>query len=110
MLFGVIISMILSITTWTNQNAILNKLTTSPEVFTMSKKVMPVVILSQLLKGVAYSTTGIILGGLDWTASSFGMQLSAILCVALVYLLPPSLWNIWIGLAVFMGTQVAHGI
>ena len=36
------------------------------------------------------------------------LRYHAILCVGLVYLLPPSLWNIWVALAVFMGTQVIH--
>ena len=67
---------------------------------------MPVVLLTQLFKGLAYSTGGIILGGLDWFWSSLGMQLASVLCIGVIYVCPPSLWNIWVALALFMATQV----
>ena len=67
---------------------------------------MPMVLFTQIWKSLAYSTGGILLGGLDWLASSVGMQISALLCIGLVFTLPQSLWNIWIALAVFMATQV----
>jgi hypothetical protein len=67
---------------------------------------MPMVLFTQIWKSLAYSTGGILLGGLDWLASSVGMQISALLCIALVFALPQSLWNIWVALAVFMSAQV----
>jgi Na+-driven multidrug efflux pump len=88
------------------QPLILNTLTRSAEVRAAAAAVMPVVIATQVFKGLGYATGGIILGGLDWTWSSLGSQLSAVLCLALVRLLPASLWNIWISLAVLMATQV----
>ena len=106
LLFGFIVSAALSIVTFFNENSVLGELTKSPEVFLAAKAIMPIVLLTQMVKGLAYSTGGIILGGLDWFWSSLGMQLSAVVCIGLVYVLPPSLWNIWIALAAFMGTQV----
>lgn len=106
LLLGLIVSVGLSITTIMNQDGVLSQLTTSPEVHAAAAAVMPVVLATQLIKGFAYSTGGIILGGLDWGWSSLGMQIAAVVCVALVYLLPASLWNIWISLAAFMGAQV----
>lgn len=106
LLFGLLVSMALSSVTLYNQDGVLNQLTKSPEVFLAAKAIMPVVLLTQLVKGLAYSTGGIILGGLDWFWSSLGMQLAAFVCVGLIYVLPPTLWNIWIALAGFMGTQV----
>lgn len=106
LLFGFIVSAALSIVTFFNENGVLGELTKSPEVFLAAKAIMPIVLLTQMVKGLAYSTGGIILGGLDWFWSSLGMQIAAVVCIGLVYVLPPSLWNIWIALAAFMGTQV----
>jgi len=75
-------------------------------VFELSKQIMPVVLATQLFKGLAYSTGGIILGGLDWYYSSLGMVISSVICVAMTVFLPQSLWNIWVALGVFMAVQV----
>jgi putative MATE family efflux protein len=109
LLFGFLVSAALSIVTFYNQNGVLAQLTKSPDVFLAAKAVMPVVLMTQLVKGLAYSTGGIILGGLDWFWSSLGMQIAAVVCIGLVYILPPTLWNIWIALGAFMGTQVSDG-
>lgn len=103
---GVAVSSLLSVFTFYNQNGVLNQMTKSPEVRAAAAAVMPVVLITQIWKGLAYSTGGILLGGLDWVNSSLGMQVSAALCIGLTLLLPPSLWNIWVSLAVFMATQV----
>jgi Na+-driven multidrug efflux pump len=81
-------------------------MTKSPEVRAAAAAVMPMVLFTQIWKSLAYSTGGILLGGLDWWHSSYGMQVSAALCIGLCYILPRNLWNIWIALAVFMATQV----
>jgi len=106
LLLGLLVSGALSVTTFLNQDAVLNQLTKSTEVFAAAARIMPVVLLTQLFKGLAYSTGGIILGGLDWFWSSLGMQLASVLCIGVIYVCPPSLWNIWVALALFMATQV----
>eukprot|EP01038_Epipyxis_sp_PR26KG_P005340 gene5340-7410_t len=104
-LLGLLISSLLAITTIMNTDSVLNQLTKSPAVFEMSRSIMPIVLLTQLFKGLAYSTGGIILGGLDWYWSSLGMQISAVVCIALTCILPNTLWNIWVALCAFMATQ-----
>eukprot|EP00600_Ochromonadales_sp_CCMP1393_P006615 CAMPEP_0174960540 /NCGR_PEP_ID=MMETSP0004_2-20121128/3757_1 /TAXON_ID=420556 /ORGANISM="Ochromonas sp., Strain CCMP1393" /LENGTH=513 /DNA_ID=CAMNT_0016208917 /DNA_START=200 /DNA_END=1741 /DNA_ORIENTATION=+ len=106
LVLGWVISAALSLTTLLNQQAVLSKLTRSPEVFKAAEQIMPVVLITQLLKGLAYSTGGIILGGLDWFWSSLGMQIASVLCIGFTYFLPTSLWNIWVALGIFMATQV----
>eukprot|EP01031_Cornospumella_fuschlensis_P038402 gene38402-46670_t len=103
---GVLVSALLSFTTWINRDAVLNQLTKSPMVYAAAAAVMPTVLATQLLKGLAYSTGGIILGGLDWLWSSLSVQLSSAACVGLLFFLPKSLNSIWISLAAFMATQV----
>lgn len=105
---GLIISGCLSVFTICNQDKILRQLSKSPEVQMAAASIMPVVLVTQMIKGLAYSTGGILLGGLDWSTSSSGMVLSSIICIALTKILPSSLWNIWVALAAFMGTQVVH--
>jgi Na+-driven multidrug efflux pump len=103
---GVLVSSLLSLFTFYNQNGVLMQMTKSPEVRAAAAAVMPVVLFTQIWKGLAYSTGGILLGGLDWFHSSLGMQISAAVCVGLTVLLPQSLWNIWVALAAFMAGQV----
>lgn len=107
---GVAVSSALSIATAYNQNGVLLQMTKSPEVRAAAAAVMPVVLFTQIWKGLAYSTGGVLLGGLDWLSSSLGMQASAAICIALVWVLPKSLYSIWIGLAAFMATQVILGL
>lgn len=107
---GVIISAVLSCATIYNQNKVLKQLTKSAEVFAAAKSIMPIVLVTQLAKGLAYSTGGILLGGLDWLWSSLSMQVASIACIGTIFLLPRSLSSIWIGLANFMGFQVRSDI
>jgi putative MATE family efflux protein len=106
LVLGLLISAALSTLTLANQSSVLRKLTSSEEVYQAAAQIMPVVLLTQLFKGLAYSTGGIILGGLDWFWSSLGMQIAAALAIGMVYVMPLSLWNIWASLCVFMATQV----
>ena len=103
---GLLVSSVLGVVTMWQQDHILASMTRSPEVRTAAAAVMPMVLFTQIWKSLAYSTGGILLGGLDWFASSLGMQISALLCIGLVTILPSTLWNIWIALAVFMAAQV----
>ena len=103
---GVLVSSLLSVVTFYNQENVLSSMTKSPEVRAAAAAIMPVVLFTQIWKGLAYSTGGILLGGLDWFHSSLGMQISAALCIGLTVLLPQSLWNIWVALAAFMAAQV----
>lgn len=64
LVLGFVISGLLSITTLINQDSVLNQLTKSPEVYLAAQQIMPVVLITQLFKGLAYSTGGIILGRL----------------------------------------------
>lgn len=106
LLSGTLISGGMTAMTLFNQNSVLGQLTMSPEVRTAAAAVMPAVLLTQFLKGWVYSTAGIILGGLDWFWSSVSVQAAALVCVVVVSVLPPSLSNVWLALAAFMGTQV----
>lgn len=105
---GMLVSGALSLFTICNQEKILRQLSKSVEVQAAAAAIMPVVLVTQLIKGLAYSTGGILLGGLDWSTSSTGMILSSVICVGLLRVLPSSLWNIWVALAAFMATQVVH--
>lgn len=91
---------------WVFRDRILRALTQSPEVHAAALEVMPMVLATQLSKGLAYATGGIILGGLDWQWASLGPVLSSVLCVGLLLALPVNLWNIWVSLAVLMAAQV----
>lgn len=106
LLLGSLVSSGLTITTYLNQAAVIHKLTKSLEVFEATKAIMPIVLLTQIFKGLAYSTGGILLGGKDWNWSTFSMISASVVCVSLISILPTSLWNIWVALAAFMATQV----
>ena len=46
--------------------------TQTVEVRAAAATVMPVVLATQIFKGLSYSTGGILLGGLDWLYSTIG--------------------------------------
>lgn len=103
---GILVSGGLAVATINNRDGVLGSMTTSPEVRAAAALVMPVVLVTQIFKGLSYSTGGILLGGLDWGFSTFGMCVASLVCIAVTRGLPPSLWNVWVALAAFMGTQV----
>eukprot|EP01032_Pedospumella_encystans_P026751 gene26751-30231_t len=103
---GVVISSALTLLTYLNQHRLLRVLTTSEEVRAAVVAVMPMVLATQLCKAIEHSTSGILLGGLDWEWSSLGALVSSVLCVSLISVLPKTLWNIWLGLTVLMAAQV----
>lgn len=107
LLSGVLVSSALTILTFFNQDTVLGGLTTSPEVRIAASAIMPVVLVTQIFKGLAYSTGGILLGGFDWLWSTAGMTAASVVCISLTNMLQPSsIWNIWVALAAFMATQV----
>jgi putative MATE family efflux protein len=103
---GILVSAALAMTTIYNQKGVLQGMTASAEVRAAAAAVMPVVLTTQIFKGMSYSTGGILLGGMDWYHSTMGMVAASVACIGLVLVLPLSLRNIWIGLAAFMGMQV----
>ena len=103
---GLISSTALTLATLLNQRQVLAKMTTNVEVRAAAAAVMPIVLATQIFKSLAYSTNGILLGGLDWEYSSAGMAAAAVILIGILKLLPPSLWNIWVSLLGFMAGQV----
>ena len=103
---GVLVSGVLALATVYNQHGWLKGMTASPEVRAAAGAVMPMVLVTQIFKGLSYSTGGILLGGMDWAPSTMGMVMAAVCAISYVLLTPLTLWNIWVGLAIFMGMQV----
>lgn len=64
LLGGFVVSSGLTLFTIFNQKNVLRKLTSSLDVLKAAEAIMPIVLLTQIFKGLAYSTGGILLGGL----------------------------------------------
>lgn len=103
---GLLASSVLTLATFINQKNVLLQMTKSPEVRAVAATVMPVVLLTQIFKSLAYSTNGVLMGGLDWGYSTVSVIIATLVCMGTVAVLPKSLWNIWVGLAGFMSFQV----
>lgn len=103
---GLLSSSILTLATFINQKNVLMQMTKSPEVRAAAAAVMPVVLLTQIFKSSAYSTNGVLMGGLDWGYSTLSVIIATLVCAGTVVSLPKSLWSIWVGLAGFMSMQV----
>ena len=106
MQLGLLSSVTLTVVTLINQKNILAKMTSNAEVRAAAAAIMPVVLATQIFKSLAYSTNGVLLGGLDWIYSSVGMTAAAAVLIGLLKALPNSLWNIWVALLAFMAGQV----
>ena len=88
LLLGIIVSSGLAVATILNQKNILIGLTNTPEVRQAAASIMPVVLITQLFKSLAYSTGGVLLGGLDWFNSTAGVSIGAIICIGILQILP----------------------
>lgn len=113
-LVGGVVAGALSVLTYFQQDGVLRGLTTNVGIREACSAVFPVVLLTQVLKGLAYPVNGIIMGGLDWKNSMAAMWLANIVCVAMIQVWANAnvmtLDKIWWALAAFMGTQVVTGV
>jgi len=105
----------LSTLTWFQKERVLKGLTTDASIREASRVIFPVVMVTQVLKGLAYPVNGIIMGGLDWKFTMLAMWLANFICVGMLQFWARNgggvvtLGNIWWALAAFMGTQVVTG-
>jgi len=109
------VATLLSITTFLQRDSVLRGLTTNEAVRDASAAIFPAVLLTQVFKGLAYPTNGIIMGGLDWIFSMTAMWGANIVCVAMIKLFSmggnmTSLLQIWWALAAFMAVQVVTSL
>lgn len=94
----------------------LSGLTTNIAVQDAALVILPAVIATQVLKGLAYSTNGIVMGGLDWVFTMLSMWVANFVCIGMVkgFSLfsgsPNTLGQLWWALAAFMGTQVVTSL
>lgn len=113
---GGVATTLAGLTFW-RRSWIVSGLTTNTEIQAAVASIFPVVLLTQILKGLAYPVNGIIMGGLDWTSSMIAMWIANLVCLGMIrYFCATSasgiatLSQLWWSLAAFMGTQVVAGI
>jgi Na+-driven multidrug efflux pump len=113
-LVGGAVATTLSLTTFLQRSSILKGLTSNIAVRDAAASIFPVVLITQVLKGLAYPVNGIIMGALDWRFTMIAMWAANIVCVGMIHAFmragTMNLANIWWALAAFMGTQVVTGI
>jgi Na+-driven multidrug efflux pump len=105
----------LSLTTYLQQGSILNGLTTNLDIRAASAAIFPVVLLTQVFKGLAYPVNGIIMGSCDWWFTMLAMWSANFVCIGMIRGFTrggqvASLGQIWWALAAFMAQQVVTGI
>eukprot|EP00980_Cylindrotheca_fusiformis_P016686 scaffold5024_cov136-Cylindrotheca_fusiformis.AAC.15 len=114
LLIGGGVATALSLTTYFQSSSVLKGLTTNVAVQEASAAIFPAVLLTQVLKGLAYPVNGIIMGGMDWVFTMVAMWAANFVAVGMIkgWSLggQVSLGQIWWALAAFMGTQVVSGI
>jgi len=113
---GLAVAGSLSLVTHLNRAKVISGLTTIPEVRAAANNVMPLVLLCQTLKGLAYPVSGALMGALDWRASALAMwsaQASSLLVVAAWSqggAVPLSLRKLWGALAMLFASQIGAGL
>jgi Na+-driven multidrug efflux pump len=123
---GGLVATTLSLGTLLWRNSVVAGLTNSEPIRAACLSIMPIVLFTQVAKGLAYPVNGIIMGGLDWGFSTAAMWAANAACVGIVLAaksgrpLPPllgggssggqSLLALWIGLAAFMWVQVGASV
>ena len=114
--FGAAVAGSVSLITLLNRRSVVDGLTTLTAVREAAYGVMPLVLVCQAIKGLAYPVSGALMGALDWGASATAMvfaQASSVLAVALwsgMGARPLTLNKLWGALAVLFATQVIAGL
>jgi putative MATE family efflux protein len=111
-LAGGVVSALLSILTWHQQTSVLAGLTSDPAVLAAAAAIMPIVLLTQVSKGLAYPVNGVVMGGLDWGFLTASMWVCNAACCAVVFYFKPvqTIGTIWYGLCTFMSMQCITGL
>lgn len=111
------VAAVLALGTYGRRDWILKGLTSNAAIQAAAASIFPAVLLTQVLKGLAYPVNGIIMGGLDWVYSMIVMWIANFVCVGMVRNFAQrsvtgvaSLGQLWWSLAAFMGIQVLAGI
>lgn len=113
---GSIIAGSVSLVTFCNRRNVVGGLTTIPEVRTAAIGVMPLVLTCQVLKGVAYPVSGMLMGALDWRSTAAAMWIAQSISVALIAFWsgfgarPLTLNRLWAALAALFATQILAGL
>jgi len=113
---GAAVSALLSLVTYLNRRSVVAGLTTDPSVQAAMVAVLPMVLVCQVLKGLAYPINGALMGGLDWAASAASMWASQLSCLACVALWGRggaralSLPNLWATFVVLFVMQCLTGV
>merc|ERR1712060_971614 len=102
------------------QGWVLQRMTSDFAVRATASKVMPVVLVCQVFKALAYPMNGSLMGALDWSFSAVVLWCAGATAVGLYSFLTacgfgsgggvPALIAMWMGLSSFFATQVAMGI
>jgi len=97
-----------------NGRGVINSLTTDAAVRAVALDALPLVLVCQVLKGIAYPVNGALMGGLDWSMAAATMWLAQAACVCAVGLWggegPLSLRRLWASLVLLFLTQVVVGL
>jgi putative MATE family efflux protein len=111
-LAGGVASALLSTATWWKQGAVLAGLTGDAAVLGAAAAIMPLVLLTQVSKGLAYPVNGLVMGALDWRFLTASMWLCNMACCSVVYFFKPvqTIGTIWYGLFTFMSMQCITGM
>jgi len=105
------VALSLSILTYIQRVSVISGLTSNPDVRMCALSIFTPVLVTQVLKGLAYPVNGIIMGGLDWKFTMIAMWAANFICVGILRGSDiVSLNRIWWALAAFMGTQVVTGV
>ena len=109
--------------TWFNRVGIIHALNTDEGVRQAALRIMPAVLSAQVLKGLAYPTNAVLLGGRDWawsTASMWASSLATLGCIAAMLCAPGGvaaagatalgLGQLWWALTLFFGVQVSVSV
>ena len=99
--------------TYLNRGAVLRSLTTDLNVQIAAGQILPLVLLCQVLKGLAYPVNGVLMGLLDWSWAAgimWSAQLSCLLTLTGLGRHQMTLSILWTGLAVLFLTQCLGGL
>eukprot|EP00962_Isochrysis_galbana_P040006 scaffold14464_cov108-Isochrysis_galbana.AAC.2 len=112
LLLGLGLATALSLITWAFRGMAVGALTSSAEVRAAAVAVMPLVLVTQVIKGLAYPSNAMLMGGSDWLASTLAMWASSALLVRLLSS-PTSgsgLMDVWAALAACFAMQVVTAL
>jgi putative MATE family efflux protein len=112
LILGIISSLLLSLAVYLGKLHLISLFARDAEVQNAALQALPAFLLAQIVKGLAFSSNGILMGGMDWRGSMLSMWAANVVSITAFQWTsgPTTVTKLWLSWTIFLSTQAFFGL